>query len=404
MRTNHPQGRLGASKRNIKWRRPHLAECFNAVSSTVVIAPDKFKGSLTATEAAQALQCGVLAARPDARTLLCPMADGGEGTVDVFLERGATRKSARVHGPRGKVVEAVYALTNGTAVLEMASASGLGLLAKSEYDPMHADTFGTGELIRAALDARAKRLIIGIGGSATNDAGIGMLRALGVRFLGADGAIIGTGIAPYEQLATIDLHALDPRLADVRIDVAVDVDNPLCGNDGAARTFAPQKGASPEDIAVLDRVLEHIADVAEHTLRRDCRNAPGAGAAGGLGFALLAFLGATMEPGVALIAREWDLGKQLDGATLCMTGEGKIDEQTLHGKTVWGVGELARARNVRVIAFGGAIDPAAVDGLEQRGISVVRIAPEGMSAEDSIRKAGKLLEASAKAVALRTLP
>ncbi len=374
------------------------------MSAIVVIAPDKFKGSLTATEAAEAMQRGVHAARPDVRCLLCPMADGGEGTVDVFLERGSARRSARVRGPLGETVEAVYALRDGTAVLEMASASGLGLLAKSQYDPMRADTFGTGELMRAALDAGAKHMIIGIGGSATNDAGIGMLRALGARFLGADGAIIiDTNIASYEQLAAIDLQALDPRPAGIRIDVAVDVDNPLCGENGAARTFAPQKGASPEDVAVLERVMERIADVAERTLHHDYRNAPGAGAAGGLGFALLAFLGANMERGVTLIAREWNLGEQLDGAALCMTGEGKIDEQTLHGKTVAGVGELARSRNVPVIAFGGMVDPAAVEPLAQRGIAIVEIAPEGMPVDESIRKAAPLLEAAAKAATLRTL-
>ena len=373
------------------------------MSSTVVIAPDKFKGSLTATQAAQALQRGVHAARPDARCLLCPMGDGGEGTVDVFLERGSTRKSARVRGPLGAAIEAVYALRDGTAVLEMASASGLGLLEKAKYDPMRADTFGTGELLRAALDAGAKRVIIGIGGSATNDAGVGMLRALGARFLEADATVLEAGIASYERLATIDLRALDPRLAGIRIDVAVDVDNPLCGDHGAARTFAPQKGASPQDVAVLDRVMEHIADVAERTLHRDFRNVPGAGAAGGLGFALAAFLGAQMEPGVALIAREWDLDEQLRGAALCLTGEGKIDEQTLHGKTVAGVGELARARNVPVIAFGGMVDSAAIAGLARRGISTVRIAPEGMAVEESIRNAAQLLEAAAKTAALHAL-
>ena len=363
---------------------------------TVVIAPDKFKGSLTATQAAHAMQRGVLAARPDARCLLCPMADGGEGTVDVFLERGATRATARVHGPLGEPVDAVYALSDGTAILEMASASGLGLLAASEYDPMHTDTFGTGELMRAALDAGAERLLVAIGGSATNDAGVGMLRALGVRFFDADGAAIGAGMAAYARLARIDVQALDARLAHTRIDVAVDVDNPLCGSDGAAHTFAAQKGASPEQIALLDGVLAHIADVAERTLHRDDRNVPGAGAAGGLGFALIAFLGARMEPGVALIAREWNLGELFDGAALCMTGEGKIDAQTLHGKTVAGVGALARARNVPVIAFGGAVDPAAAELLAQRGIAVVRIAPEQLPAQASMRRAAELLEAAAK--------
>lgn len=371
--------------------------------TTVVIAPDKFKGSLTATEAARAIQRGVVAARPEARCLLCPMADGGEGTVDVFLERGAKRMSARVRGPLGKPVEAVYALNGQTAILEMASASGLALLEKREYDPMRADTFGTGELIRAALDAGATRLIVGIGGSATNDAGVGMLAALGVRFLDGDGKAIAGGIASFDRLATIDMQGLDPRLASARIDVAVDVDNPLCGKDGAAYTFAAQKGAGPEQIALLDRVLAHVADVAERTVQRDFSTAPGAGAAGGLGFAFLAFLGAALEPGVALIARESRLDRLLDGAALCMTGEGKIDTQTLHGKTVSGVGKLARARDVPVVAFGGAVAPAVVEPLAQRGIEVLRIAPDEVPVEESIARAAEFLEAAAKSAAQRTL-
>jgi glycerate 2-kinase len=373
------------------------------VSGAVVIAPDKFKGSLTATEAAQAIQRGVLTATPDAQCVLCPMADGGEGTVEAFLSIGWTRRAALVHGPLGKSIEAAYAVKRSAAVIEMASASGLGLLNKAEYDPMHADTFGTGELIRAAIDAGAQRLILGIGGSATNDAGTGMLRALGARFLDAKGSLLETGIGSYDRLARIDLDGLDPRLAAVSFVVAVDVDNPLFGNEGAARTFAAQKGASPEEIATLDRVMEHVADVTERTVGRDVRNAPGAGAAGGLGFALLAFLSAQMEAGVALIARELHLGDKLDGARLCMTGEGKIDKQTLHGKTIVGVSDLARARNVPVIAFGGAVDPAARKPLEDRGMRVVQIAPAGVSTEESIREAAALLEDSAKTETLRML-
>ncbi len=331
------------------------------------------------------------------------MADGGEGTVDVFVERGAARVAARVRGPLGAPVEATYALAGSTAVVEMASASGRGLLDPTQYDPMHADTFGTGELMRAALDAGARRLIVAIGGSATNDAGTGMLRALGARFLDADGAAIGAGMASFERLATIDLHALDARLAGVRIDVVVDVDNPLCGPDGAAQTFARQKGATPEQIALLDRVLAHIADVAERTLRCDYRNEPGAGAAGGLGFALLAFLGAHMEPGVALIAREWNLPELLRGAALCMTGEGTIDAQTLHGKTVAGVAALARAQNVPVVAFGGAVDPHVVEPLARRGIDAVPIASPQISAAQSMRDAAELLAAAAEAATRRML-
>ena len=368
------------------------------MSLKIVIAPDKFKGSLTATEAAQAIRRGVLSAAPDAQCRLCPMADGGEGTVDVFLERGATRKVARVRGPLGTPVDAAFALDNDTAILEMAGASGLGLLERSQYDPAHTDTFGTGQLIEAALDAGARRLIIGIGGSATNDAGTGMLRALGVRFLDKQGVAIDGGILDYERLETIDPSGIDERIAKVAIEVAVDVDNPLCGPNGATRTFAAQKGATPDQIERLDHVLGHIADVADRALSHDYRNAPGAGAAGGLGFALMAFLDAKMQPGVQLIARECGLDKLLTGATLCMTGEGKIDLQTLHGKTVDGVAKLASERGVAVVAFGGAVEKDAAERLAQRGIEVVAIAPPGTPIEESMRSAARFLEAAAKQV------
>jgi glycerate 2-kinase len=361
----------------------------------VVIAPDKFKGSLTASQAAHAIERGVLAVARDARCVLCPMADGGEGTVDTFLERGAQRRVARVRGPLGRPVDAVFALDGDTAILEMASASGLGLLARSQYDPTRTDTFGTGELLRAALDAGARHLIIGIGGSATNDAGTGMLRALGLRFLDQDGSEISGGILEYRRLRSIDLDGLDERVKRISIEVAVDVDNPLCGPNGASQTFGPQKGATPQQVDRLDRVLEHIATIAAQVLGRDDRDVPGAGAAGGLGFALMAFLGARAQPGVQLIARACGLDRLLEGAGLCLTGEGRIDMQTLHGKTVDGVAALARAARVPVIAFGGAVEVDAKAQLAQRGVDVVEIAPPGTPAEESIRSAGRFLEAAA---------
>jgi glycerate 2-kinase len=367
-----------------------------------VIAPDKFKGSLTADQAAHAIKRGILSAVPKADWALCPMADGGEGTVDVFLARGAFRRTARVAGPLGTPVEAVYAVCDNTAILEMAAASGLGLLAAAEHDPTRTDTYGTGELIRAALGEGASRLIIGIGGSATNDAGTGMLRALGVRFLDRSGTPIDGPMLTFEHLESIDLGGLDARLKHVRIDVAVDVDSPLCGPSGASYTFAAQKGASPDQIRDLDRVLGHIADVAAATLGHDDRNAKGAGAAGGLGFALAAFLGARLEPGVPLIARECGLDQLLSNAICCMTGEGKIDDQTLHGKTVAGVAEIARKHGVPVVAFCGVAEPDAVDALNKRGVRVVRIAPKTMSREESMRSAGALLE-SAAATAVRAV-
>jgi glycerate kinase len=367
------------------------------VQEKIVIAPDKFKGSLSATEVARAIERGVLKARPQARCELCPMADGGEGTVDVFLERGAERKVARVHGPRGALVDAVYARDGDTAILEMSSASGLGLLERSQYDPTQTSTFGTGELIRAALDGSARRIVMGIGGSATNDAGTGMLLALGVRFLDASGTEIDGGILEFARLDSIDLDRLDPRIAKTTIEVAVDVDNPLYGPDGATHMFAAQKGATPEQIELLERVLRHIAEISARTLGRDEGNIPGAGAAGGLGFALVAFLGAKLLPGVRLIARECRLDELLDGATLCLTGEGKIDLQTLHGKTVYGVAQIAREHKVATIAFGGTVDPEAKKRLAQLGIEVVGISPAGMPLEESIRSAATLLEAAAQA-------
>jgi glycerate kinase len=367
--------------------------------TTVVIAPDKFKGALTAMQAAQAIERGVKRASADIECKLCPMADGGEGTVETFLDRGAKRMTARVRGPLGKPVQAAFAIDDRTAIVEMSSASGLGLLDTSQYDPTKTDTFGTGGLITAALSAGARRIIVGLGGSATNDAGTGMLRALGVRFLDKNGDELREGILTYERLASIDIEGLDDRVRDVQIDAAVDVDNPLCGSDGASYTFAKQKGATPEQIERLDAVLEHIADVAARALGHDERNTPGAGAAGGLGFALVAFLDAKLERGVKLIADEVGLPEMMRGASLCMTGEGKVDMQTLHGKTVAGVAEIARDCEVPVIAFGGKVEDDAKAALSERGIEAVQTAPPEMPAEQAMGKAGECLEEAAASAA-----
>ena len=364
----------------------------------VVIAPDKFKGALTAMQAAQAIERGVKRAA-DIECKLCPMADGGEGTVEAFLDRGAQPITARVRGPLGQSVDAIFALDGHTAIVEMSSASGLGLLDRSQYDPTKTDTFGTGGLISAALSAGARRIIAGLGGSATNDAGTGMLRALGVRFFDANGDELREGILTYERVASIDLDGLDKRVKNVRIDAAVDVDNPLCGPNGASRTFAAQKGATPEQVERLDAVLEHIADVVSHTLGHDERNSPGAGAAGGLGFALVAFLNAKLERGVRLIADEAGLPQMLRGASLCMTGEGKIDMQTLHGKTVAGVAEIAKERGVPVIAFGGKVEEDAKAALSERGVKAVQTAPSEMPGEQAMARAAEFLEEAAASAA-----
>lgn len=366
----------------------------------VVIAPDKFKGSLSAAEAADAIARGFHGAIPGCETVLVPMADGGEGTVDAFLCSGAARCVVRVCGPLGDPVEAIYARTGDLAVMEMASASGLGLLEKERYDPLHASTYGTGELLAAAAKAGARRCIVGIGGSATVDVGTGMLRALGVRFLDEAGGEIGDEMAAYEHLARIDIERLDRGVLAMEIAVASDVDNPLTGDRGAARVFGPQKGASPEEVELLERVIVHIADIAATTCGRDLRDEPGAGAAGGLGFALLAFVRAQIEPGALLVGRERGLDRALRGAALCATGEGSIDMQTLEGKSVIGVAEMARAAGVRVVAFGGRVEPDAAEALRKLGVETVETAP-GILRDDALRRAAALLEEAAQNYAHR---
>lgn len=374
------------------------------MSIKVVIAPDKFKGSLSALDASKAMQRGVLDTVPNAECILCPMADGGEGTVDAFLTMGAARHVARVSGPLGEPVDAVFAMNRETAILEMASASGLELVPRERRNPTHTTSYGTGELIRAALDAGASRMIVGIGGSATNDAGVGMLRALGVRFYDADGAELGNHILQYDRLDRIDVSNLDARSQRVRVEVASDVDNPLCGPHGAAYTFAAQKGASQDEIEQLDRILRRIAVVSEKTLGRDFSTEHGAGAAGGLGFALMAFLGARLESGVELVAQETGLDRDLESANLCLTGEGSIDEQTLHGKTIDGVARIAKKHGVAVIAFGGAVDAETAAAFEKRGVKVVRIAPDGMSKDESMKNAATLLQRAVATATKSALP
>ena len=360
-----------------------------------VIAPDKFKGSLTAQEAASAIERGLRASgRAFEEIVAIPMADGGEGTVEAFLAGGARRTRVTVRGPLGEPVSATFAVDGAAAIVEMSAASGLLLIPGEKRDALRATSFGTGELIRAALDERAERILVGIGGSATNDAGAGMLAALGARLLDGAGHALEAGGAALARLAKIDLGGLDPRLKGVAIDVAADVDNPLCGPNGASAIFGPQKGASPEDVRVLDRALAHFADVSAAELGADHRNDPGAGAAGGLGFALRAFLGARLRPGVEIVAELRGLPKALAGASAVFTGEGSIDEQTLAGKTVAGVARLARAAGVaKIVAFGGRVDPAAAQALRERyGVTTVGLAEEGYTVERAMREAATLLE------------
>jgi glycerate kinase len=367
---------------------------------SIVVAPDKFKGSLSAQGVALAIERGmrpIFGDRFEFRRI--PMADGGEGTVAAFIEGGARPLRRVVRGPLGAAVEAVFARDDAVVVIEMASASGLALLSNEERDARAASSYGTGELIRAALDTGASHVVVGLGGSATNDGGAGMLAALGARFLDAAGVPLAPGGIHLRDLETIDLSGLDRRLRATTLEVAADVDSPLCGATGASEVFGPQKGATGRDIVELDRALAHYADVAAATVGHDERERAGAGAAGGLGFAFLAFLGARLRPGVEIIAELRGLDTALDGAALCVSGEGRIDRQTMQGKTVAGVAAIARRYSVPVVALGGTVDPAAEDELALRGITCFPILDRPMPLETAVDEAAALVEHAAARVA-----
>ena len=323
----------------------------------IVIAPDSFKESVSAPDAAAAIARGVKAACPGAQTVCIPMADGGEGTVEAVLAAaGGQARERTVNDALGHKVDAVWGLLeDGTAIIEMAAAAGLELIAPSKRDPMRASSHGVGELILAALDAGAERIILGLGGSATNDGGAGMLTALGLRLLDQDGRSLPPGGGALGQLASIDMRGLDPRLAKTSIVIASDVDNPLCGPQGASHVFGPQKGATPEQVQTLDAMLGHFADICARQLGSDRRHDAGAGAAGGLGFAAKTFLNAHFRPGVEIVAELGGLAQAMEGATLAFTGEGRMDAQTLRGKTPAGVARAARKAGVRCIAICGCV-------------------------------------------------
>ena len=359
----------------------------------ILIAPDKFKGSLDALAVGEALARGIHAVVGAAwSTQVVPMADGGEGTVDAFVAAGAARVSVPVTGPLGETVDAAFALDETTAILEMSAASGLALVAPDRLDVRRASTYGTGELITAALDRGAKRIVLGIGGSATCDGGAGMLQALGAQFLDAAGLPLLPGGAALSALARVDLGALDARLAAVEIEAAADVDNPLCGPNGAAVVFGPQKGASADDVVVLDHALAHFAHVTAGALGADFSDRAGAGAAGGLGFALLAYLGAKLRPGVEIVAELRGLREALGDADLCVTGEGRIDDQTLRGKTVAGVARIARSLGVPVVAVAGTVLAQGEDELAKLDIAVLPIAGGPATLDASMAQARELLE------------
>lgn len=325
-----------------------------------ICTPDSFKESMTAAEAAAALARGIRRARPDADCVEVPLADGGEGTCRTLVDAlGGELVSVAVHDALGRPITAEFGWLpdRGLAVVEVAAAAGLELIGSAERDVRAASTYGVGELIRAALDAGARQLLIGLGGTATNDAGTGMLAALGAEFLDADGNSLPPGGAALVRLDTVRRTGLDARLAGVRIELACDVRNPLLGADGASAVFGPQKGASPADVAELDAALGRWADVVEAGLDVVVRDRSGAGAAGGLGAAFLAFTSAELVPGVELVMTSVGLAEQLAGADYVFTGEGSVDRQSKAGKVPHGVAALAAAHGVPTVVFGGRIDP-----------------------------------------------
>ncbi len=359
----------------------------------IVVAPDSFKESLSAPDVAAAMARGIALAAPHARIQCVPMADGGEGTVHAVLAATqGERRTARARDALGEPIDADWALLgDGTAVIEMATAGGLEQIPRNKRDPLRASSAGVGQLVCAALDAGARHIVLGLGGSATNDGGAGMLQALGMVFLDSEGNPLEPGGAALARLARIDAQSLDPRLRSVQVTIASDVDNPLCGAQGASAIFGPQKGATPEQVQQLDAALSRLADVFAQTLDRDDRNAPGSGAAGGIGFAARTWLGAGFRPGVEVVAEIGQLAEAVQGASLVFTGEGRMDLQTLRGKTPMGVARIAREAGVPVVAIAGSLGEG-YQMLYGAGIHAAFSLAEGpCTLETACRDAGRLL-------------
>lgn len=341
-----------------------MAEASGHGTRRVLVAADKFKGSLTAVQVAERITAGLRRAVPDVEVEALPVADGGDGTVDAAVAAGFERREVRVAGPLGHEVTAAFALRGDTAVVEMAEASGLQRLPADVFAPLTASTYGSGELLRAALDAGVRTIVFGVGGSATTDGGAGMLSALGARFLDADGEPVPPGGGGLAEVARADLSGLDPRLASVDLVLASDVDNPLTGPKGAPAVYGPQKGASPDDVAALDAALSRYVEVLEAALgsrAAEYAGSPGAGAAGGIGYGAL-LLGARFRAGIEVMLDVLGFAPALERAQLVITGEGSLDQQTLHGKAPAGVATAARAAGKEVVAVCGrlALPPEAL--------------------------------------------
>ncbi|HGH5977306.1 TPA: glycerate kinase [Kluyvera georgiana] len=368
----------------------------------IVIAPDSYKESLSALEVASAIEAGFREIYPDAEYIKLPVADGGEGTVEAMVAATQGRViQVEVTGPLGEVVPGFFGVSGDErcAFIEMAAASGLELLPPDARNPLKTTSWGTGELIRHALDLGVTRMIIGIGGSATNDGGAGMVQALGAQLLTADGQPIAPGGAGLSTLAKIDISGLDPRLAQCRIDVACDVTNPLVGDDGASAVFGPQKGATPEMVALLDRALAHYAGQIAQELDLDVLTLEGGGAAGGMGAALYAFCGAHLRPGIDIVTDALHLDALVADADLVITGEGRIDSQTIHGKVPVGVARVAKRYQIPVIGIAGSLT-ADVGVVHQHGLDAVfSVLHRICSLDEALAEAGTNVRMAARNIA-----
>lgn len=363
----------------------------------ILVAPDSFKDSLSASEVSRIISEAISAVIPSASIRKIPISDGGEGLLEALLTPlQGTLVSVSVKDPLYRTIEASYGLVDQgkTAIIEMATASGLELLSIEERNPLITSTYGTGELIKNALDKGCTKIIIGLGGSATNDGGIGMIKALGGLFLDQYNQEIPDGGAALSTLHSIDLSGLDKRLQQVAIVCACDVDNPLTGPSGASYVYAKQKGASDNMLAVLDSNLSNYATVIKATLNKDLEHISGTGAAGGTAMGLLAFLDATLTPGIALITELLHLEKHIKEAQLVVTGEGKIDIQTLHGKTIMGIASLAKKHSIPVLVFTGSIGHGISEIYDQGVTAIFSIVSEPMSLETAIKNASELLKTS----------
>ena len=364
----------------------------------IIVAPDSFKGSLTSIQAANAIEKGIIGAaqtcREPVEVIKVPIADGGEGTVEAIItaNKGEIVKT-RVLDPLGREIDSFFGiLPDNSAVIEMAAASGLNLLGDDERNPMKTTTYGTGQLIKEALDYGCKRIIIGIGGSATNDGGVGMAQALGVSFLDEEGNQIAFGGGELSKISKIDVSLLEPRIKDTVITIASDVKNPLCGPNGASAVYGPQKGATPEMVEILDRNLEHLAAVIKKQLNKDVLNVPGSGAAGGLGAALIAFLEAEFCMGIKLVMELVQLEEKIKNADMVITGEGSTDYQTLFGKVPLGIAKIAKKHNKPVVCISGSLGEG-YEELYNEGIEAFfSIVNRPMNLEEAMGRSEELLE------------